>query len=38
MLVGNNDQGRIYLNGKEVYKHADVGALEKDSGKGKKSP
>ncbi|MST95272.1 MAG: hypothetical protein EXS33_08425 [Pedosphaera sp.] len=36
MLVGNNDQGRIYLNGKEVYKHADVGALEKDSGKAEK--
>jgi hypothetical protein len=36
MLVGNNDQGRVYLNGKEVYKHADPGPLEKDSGKAEK--
>jgi hypothetical protein len=30
LLIGCNDQGRVYLNGKEVFKHIDPGALEKD--------
>jgi hypothetical protein len=33
LLIGSNDQGRLYLNGKEVFKFTDTRALEKDSDK-----
>jgi hypothetical protein len=33
MLVGCNDQGRIYLNGKEVFIHTEPGPLEQDAHK-----
>ena len=33
MLVGCNDQGRIYLNGKEVFTHTEPGPIEKDAHK-----
>ena len=33
LLIGNNDQARVYLNGKEVFKFTETGTLEKDSSK-----
>ena len=33
LLIGSNDQGRLYLNGKEVFKFTETRALEKDSDK-----
>lgn len=33
MAVASNDQARIYLNGKEVYKFTDTRTLEKDTDK-----
>jgi hypothetical protein len=33
LLIGNNDQSRTYLNGKEVFKYTETGTLEKDSNK-----
>lgn len=33
MLIGCNDQARIYLNGKEVFLFSDPGALQQDSNK-----
>ena len=33
MLIGCNDQARIYLNGKEVFLYSDPGALQQDSNK-----
>jgi hypothetical protein len=33
LLVGHNDQARLYLNGKEVFRFEDYKTLEKDSGK-----
>jgi hypothetical protein len=33
LLIGSNDQGRLYLNGKEVFKFTEPRALEKDSDK-----
>ncbi|MBC8001601.1 MAG: hypothetical protein H7X97_03340 [Opitutaceae bacterium] len=33
LLIGSNDQGRVYLNGKEVFKFTEGRILEKDSDK-----
>ena len=33
LLIGSNDEGRVYLNGKEVFKSTDGRTLEKDSDK-----
>lgn len=33
LLIGNNDQALVYLNGKEVLKYTETGTLEKDSNK-----
>lgn len=33
LLIGSNDQGRVYLNGREVFKHLDPRTLEKDADK-----
>src|SRR5262245_52522882 len=31
MKTGSDDQAKVYLNGKEVFKHAEARALEKDA-------
>lgn len=33
LLVGHNDLARVYLNGREVFRHESPSPLEKDSGK-----
>jgi hypothetical protein len=33
LLVGHNDQARVYLNGREVFRHELPSTLSKDSGK-----
>jgi len=33
LLIGSNDQARIYLNGKEVFKFTETRTIEKDSDK-----
>ena len=35
MAVGSNDQGRIYLNGRDIYAYQDARPLEMDADKGK---
>jgi hypothetical protein len=35
MALGSNDQGRLYLNGKDIYAVQDARSLELDSDKGK---
>ena len=35
MAVGSNDQGRIYLNGKDIYAFTEARTLELDADKGK---
>jgi len=32
-LIGNNDQARLYLNGKEIFKYTEGSTLEKDMSK-----
>ena len=36
MLMGSNDQGKVYLNGKEVVKNTEGRTLDKDSDKAEK--
>jgi hypothetical protein len=36
MLMGSNDQGKVYLNGKEILKNGDGRTLDKDSDKADK--
>lgn len=36
LLMGSNDQGKIYLNGKEVLKFTDTRTIDKDSDKAEK--
>jgi hypothetical protein len=36
LLVGSNDQGKVYLNGKEVVKNTEGRTLDKDSDKAEK--
>ena len=36
LLIGSNDQARIYLNGKEIFKFTETRTIEKDSDKVKK--
>jgi tetratricopeptide (TPR) repeat protein len=31
MKTGSDDQAKVYLNGKQVFKHANTGSLEKDA-------
>src|SRR5262245_60210698 len=33
LLIGSNDQARIYLNGKEIFKFTETRTIEKDSDK-----
>jgi len=35
MALGSNDQGRLYLNGKDIYAYQDARPLELDADKGK---
>jgi hypothetical protein len=35
MAVGSNDEGRLYLNGEDIYAFAEARTLELDADKGK---